>query len=243
MGAVTSELALWPPFSGPAHLAEVERTPLGDRGLPASTYELVTRAAELWPDRPAISVLPDAEHFHAPLVRTFAQLAHDVRRAAAVLADVGVRRGDAVAVISVNCAEMVPLLLAAEAIGVYAPINPALATEHAIALLRLSDAKVIVASGPELDQGVWAHARTIAEHTGTRALLALRPTAATEEPPALEPLDGVEVGIPAGADGPGGRNRTARQPSDRERHRELLAHRGDHRHVEARRPDPCQRGV
>ena len=194
MGAVTSELALWPPFSGPAHLAEVERTPLGDRGLPASTYELVTRAAELWPDRPAISVLPDAEHFHAPLVRTFAQLAHDVRRAAAVLADVGVRRGDAVAVISVNCAEMVPLLLAAEAIGVYAPINPALATEHAIALLRLSDAKVIVASGPELDQGVWAHARTIAEHTGTRALLALRPTAATEEPPALEPLDGVEVG-------------------------------------------------
>ena len=67
MGAVTSELALWPPFSGPAHLAEVERTPLGDRGLPASTYELVTRAAELWPDRPAISVLPDAERFHMPL--------------------------------------------------------------------------------------------------------------------------------------------------------------------------------
>ena len=47
MGAVTSELALWPPFSGPAHLAEVERTPLGDRGLPASTYELVRRATEL----------------------------------------------------------------------------------------------------------------------------------------------------------------------------------------------------
>jgi fatty-acyl-CoA synthase len=205
MGAVTSESALWPPFSGPAHLAEVERTPLGARGLPASTYELVTRAAELWPDRPAISVLPDAEHFHAPLVRTFAELAHDVRRAAAVLADAGVRRGDAVAVISVNCAEMLPLLLAAEAIGVYAPINPALATEHAIALLRLSDAKVIVASGPELDQGVWAHARTIAEHTGTRALLALRPTAATEKPPVLEPLEGVEVAYlrdrMAGADG------------------------------------------
>ena len=28
---------LWPPFSGPDDLAEVERVPLSDRGLPAST--------------------------------------------------------------------------------------------------------------------------------------------------------------------------------------------------------------
>jgi AMP-binding enzyme len=105
----------------------------------------VTRAAGLWPDRPAVSVLPDAERFHTPLVRTFAQLARDVHRAAAVLAGLGVRRGEAVAVISVNCAEMLPLLLAAEAVGIYAPINPGLAPEHAIALLRLAGAKVIVA--------------------------------------------------------------------------------------------------
>ena len=59
--------------------------------------------------------------------------------------------------------------------------------------MRLSGARVIVASGPELDEGVWAHARTIAASTGARALLALRPTAASGEPPALEPLDGVEV--------------------------------------------------
>ncbi len=70
-----------------------------------------------------------------PLVRTFAELARDVHRAAAVLAGLGVRRGEAVAVISVNCAEMLPLLLAAEAVGIYAPINPGLAPEHAIALV------------------------------------------------------------------------------------------------------------
>ncbi|MBV9006103.1 MAG: AMP-binding protein [Solirubrobacterales bacterium] len=124
MGALRTELPLWPAFSGPAGLAEVERVPLGERGLPASTYELVTRAAELWPDRPAVSVLPDAARFHTPLVRSFAELAQDVHRAAAVLAGLGVRRGEPVAVISVNCAEMLPLLLAAEAVGIYAPINP-----------------------------------------------------------------------------------------------------------------------
>ena len=69
----------------------------------------------LWPDRPAVSVLPDAESFHTPLVRTFAELAGDVHRAAAVLAGLGVERGDAVAVVSVNCAELLALLLAAEA--------------------------------------------------------------------------------------------------------------------------------
>jgi fatty-acyl-CoA synthase len=205
MGALRTELPLWPAFSGPADLAEVERIPLSQRGRPASTYELVTRAAELWPDRPAVSVLPDADRFHMPLVRTFAQLNREVHRAAAVLVGLGVRRGEAVAVIAVNCAEMLPLLLAAEAVGMYAPINPGLAPEHAIALLRLSGAKVIVASGPELDEGVWAHARAIAETAGARALLALRPTAAPDKAPALEPLDGVEVAYLqeriAGADG------------------------------------------
>ena len=190
---ISTDDLLWPSFSGPSQLAAIERVPLGDRGLPASTYELVRRAAELWPDRPAVSVLPDAESFHTPLVRTFAELAGDVHRAAAVLAELGVGRSDAVAVVSVNCAELLPLLLAAEAVGIYAPINPGLAPEHAVELVRLSGATVIVASGPELDEGVWAHARAIAASTGARALLALRPTAVSGEPPALEPLDGVEV--------------------------------------------------
>jgi fatty-acyl-CoA synthase len=194
MGAVTTRNdLLWPSFDGPDDLAAVEEVPLTERGLPASTYEFVTRAAALWPDRAAVSVLPDAEHFHTPFVRSFAELAGDVHRAAAVLAGLGVRRGDAVAVVSVNCAEMLPLLLAAEAVGIYTPINPGLTLEHAVELVRLSGARVIVASGPELDPDVWARAIALAQATGARALLALRPTAASEEPPALEPVDGVEV--------------------------------------------------
>ena len=37
---------------------------------------------------------------------------------------------------------------------VYAPINPGLAAEHATELVRLSEAAVIAASGPELDPNV-----------------------------------------------------------------------------------------
>jgi fatty-acyl-CoA synthase len=138
-------------------------------------------------------VLPNAESFHTPLVRTFAELAAEVHRAAAVLTELGVKRGDAVAVVSVNCAEMLPLLLAAEAVGIYTPINPGLTAEHATELIRRSGAQVIVASGPELDPDVWARTRTIAAETGARALLALRPTGAAAEAPRLEALGGTAV--------------------------------------------------
>ena len=191
MGAVTEQL--WPSFTGPGELAELERVPLSERGLPVSTYELVRRAAELWPDRGAVSVLPDAERYETPSHRSFAELASDAHRAAAVLSDLGINRSDAVAVISVNCAEMLPLLLAAEAVGIFAPINPGLTAEHARELVRLSGAKVIVAAGPELDAAIWADARAIARDTGARALLALRPTAPDGEPPKLDGPDGVEV--------------------------------------------------
>jgi fatty-acyl-CoA synthase len=192
--ATTSRDLLWPRFAGPDDLADIEQVPLARRGLPASTYELVTRAAELWPDRTAASVLPDAEQWQAPVRRTFSELAADVHRAAHVLAEIGVERGDAVAVISVNCAELVPLLLAAEAVGIFAPINPGLAAEHATELVRLAGARVIVASGPELDPAVWDHAREVAQATGARALLALRPTAPDGEAPALAPLGATHVG-------------------------------------------------
>jgi fatty-acyl-CoA synthase len=193
VNATISSDLLWPPFAGPDDLAAIERLPLAGRGVPTSTYELVTRAAELWPDRTAASVLPDAQRWQAPVRRTYAELAGDVHRAANVLADLGVGRGDAVAVVSVNCAELVPLLLAAEAVGIFAPINPALAAEHATELVRLAGARVIVASGPELDPVVWDHARDVAQATGAAALLALRPTAPEGPAPALAPLGSTQV--------------------------------------------------
>ena len=150
---------LWPPAAGPSSLEDIERTPLDQRGLPASTYELVARAASLWPNRPATSVLADGERWQTPVTRTFGELAGDVHRAAGALHELGVCRGDAVAVISVNCAELLSVLLAAEAAGIFAPINPDLSVEHAAELVRLSGAGVIVASGPELEPRVWAHAR------------------------------------------------------------------------------------
>jgi fatty-acyl-CoA synthase len=188
----TREL-MWPAATGGEHPTEIERVPLEDRGLPESTYHALVRAAERWPERPAVSCLPDAERWDQPVTRTFSELAGDVHRAASVYADLGVGRRDAVAILSVNCGEMITAVLAAEAVGIAAPVNPSLAAGHAAELVRLSGAKVIVAAGPELDAGVWERARRIAAETGARALLALRPTVARPPAAELEPVAGTTV--------------------------------------------------
>ena len=187
MSATPTTDLLWPSFTGPSRLAGIERVALSDRGLPASTSWREGRPI-CRPDRPAVSVLPDAESFRAPLVRTFAELAGETE---AVLAELGVDRGDAVAVVSVNCAELLSLLLAAEAVGIYAPINPGLAPEHAVELVRLSGARVIVASGPELDESV-----AVPERSRSTPAPARCSRCARRQPPAsrvLEPLESVEV--------------------------------------------------
>ncbi len=178
---------LWPAYDGPDDLARIEAVPLTERGLPGTTYELVVRAARRWPNRVALSVLPDAERWDQPVDRTFAELLADVHRYANVLHGLGVRRADAVALLAPNCDELIAATLAAELTGIAAPINSALSREHIAELIRRSGARVLVSAGPELAPQVWECAQDVAVETGMDALLALSPTGAA--PAELRPLE------------------------------------------------------
>ena len=169
---------LWPTYDGPDDLAAIEAVPLADRGLPGTTYELLVRAAGLWPDRVALSVLPDGERWEHPAERTYAELLMDVHRYANVLHALGVRRTDGVALLAPNCDELVTATLAAELAGIAAPINSGLSGQHIAELLRRSGARVLVAAGPDLAPEVWESARELAVEAGMEALLSLSPTGA-----------------------------------------------------------------
>jgi len=184
---------LWPTYDGPADLAAIEAVPLGDRGLPGTTYELLVRAAGLWPGRVALSVLPDGERWEHPAERTYAELLMDVHRYANVFHALGVRRTDGVALLAPNCDELVTATLAAELAGIAAPINGGLSGEHIAELLRRSGARVLVAAGPDLAPEVWESARELAVEAGIQALLALGPTGAGPAEAELLPIDGVRV--------------------------------------------------
>ncbi|MBY6708764.1 acyl-CoA synthetase [Rhodococcus sp. BP-241] len=182
---------LWPVMDSPDDLAGVESIPLGDRALPASTYSLLQRAASLWPDRDAVITLPDATHWSRPVRRTYIRLLADVDATAQLLHDNGIRRDNAVALMSPNCDELITATLAAQAAGVVAPVNSGLTADRIADLVGRAGATVLIAAGPELDADVWAAACEVAERCSVTTVFALRPTGARGEPEALSGPDGI----------------------------------------------------
>jgi fatty-acyl-CoA synthase len=189
-----TEHLLWPDYATPDDLATIEAVPLDKRGLPESTYALLTRAAMRWPGRTAITVLPDAARWQQPVCRTFAELLADVHRYANLLHDLGVRRGDAVALMAPNSAELITATLAAQLAGIAAPLGSGLSRQHLAELLRRSEARILVAAGPELAPDTWDTAQALARDGLLDALLVLRPTAAASAPTPLPAIDGVRIG-------------------------------------------------
>jgi fatty-acyl-CoA synthase len=173
---------LWPHYATPADLKDIESIPLAQRGLPESTYAVLKRAATLWPERTAVTVLPDATRWTEPTCRRFGELLVDVHKTANLLCDLGVRRHDAVAIITPNCDELITATLAAQLAGIAAPINGALSVDHICELVTRAGAKVLIAAAPELDTASWDIAQHLIKIGAVQTVLALGPTGA--RPPA-----------------------------------------------------------
>lgn len=182
---------LWPDLTTPADLPRIERIPLADRGLPHSTFDSLRRSAREHPERLALRVLANGELWRTPHDVTYADLLDRVIREANGLAELGIRRTDAVGLLSVNTLGLVSALLAAQAVGIAAPVNPMLNPEHVATLLRRAGVRVLIAAGPELQPQVWDLATSLAEQLGLDALLALKPVNGSGLP--LARIDGVHV--------------------------------------------------
>ncbi|MFE9697478.1 acyl-CoA synthetase [Streptomyces sp. NPDC006270] len=192
MNAPESDL-LWPVYDRPGALTTIESIALEDRGLPRSTYDVLARAAALWPDRPALTMLPSAERWRHGETVSFGRLRDQVHRIANLFHRHGIRRTTAVGLLTPNAGLLPAALLAAQVAGCAAPVNPALAAEHTERLLGLGGARVLVAAGPELDADAWQTARTAAASLRCSALFALRPVGAPDPAPELERVEGVHV--------------------------------------------------
>ena len=184
---------LWPNAQSPEDITAIEEIPLDRRGLPACTYDVVLRAARLWPDRIAITVLPDGTDYARSARRTFGEVAADVTRAAKALRHLGLDRRKAALLISPNCDELISATLAAEAAGIAVPINGSLSGEHIAELARLSGARILITAAPELDPAGVQRAAALAEAGLIDSVVLLRPTLAEGPPPPPPDLPGVIV--------------------------------------------------
>jgi fatty-acyl-CoA synthase len=152
---------------------------------PASTYQLLLDAATAWPDGIATQWIPDPADHTRCLAWTFAELAGTVTRIANTLTALGVRRQYAVTLSSANTSMLYAATLAAQAVGIAAPANPALSSERIAELIRRTRSRVLVAAGPELDPQLWPRLIEVARQAGMTAVLVLRPDGARGDPPAL----------------------------------------------------------
>jgi fatty-acyl-CoA synthase len=152
---------------------------------PESTYQLLLDAAGAWPDGIATQWIPDPADHTRCLDWTYAELARTVTRIANALTVLRVRRQDAVTLSSVNTSMLYAATLAAQAVGIAAPVNPALSSERIAELVRRTGSRVLVAAGPELDLQLWQRLLEVARQAGMTAVLALRPDGARGNPPAL----------------------------------------------------------
>jgi fatty-acyl-CoA synthase len=152
---------------------------------PESTYQLLLDAARAWPDGIATQWIPDPAAYTSCLTWTFADLAGTVTQIANGLASLGVRRPDAVTLCGPNTSMLFAATLAAQAAGIAAPVNPALAGERIAELIRRTGSRILVAAGPELDPQLWQRLVTVAREARMNAILAVRPDGASGRPPAL----------------------------------------------------------
>jgi fatty-acyl-CoA synthase len=153
--------------------------------LPESTYQLLLDAARTWPGSVATQWIPDPGDHTRCLSWTYAELAGMVTRIANALTALGVRRQDAVTLSSASTSMLYAATLAAQAVGIAAPVNPALSGERIAELTRRTGSRVLVAAGPELDPQLWQRLLGVARQAGMTAVLALRPDGADGDPPAL----------------------------------------------------------
>ncbi|HSP61003.1 MAG TPA: AMP-binding protein [Ornithinimicrobium sp.] len=138
-------------------------TPLTVDPAPTTAF-LLEQATRRWPERVAVDFLG--------ATTTYAELAAQVAAAAQVLRDLGVGRGDRVALVLPNCPQHVVAFYAVTSLGAtVAEHNPLAAPEEIRAQLRMHGARVVVA---------WEHslATVLPQDGQERTVLAVDLTAA-----------------------------------------------------------------
>ena len=151
-----------------ADIEALERAPLADVAPHRSPYALIRAAAERFPERIALSFLPDAALDTPARHTTYRELLGSIHRAANLFRSLGVGPDDAVALLAPNTPEAHAVLWGAQLAGRVCPINYLLQPEHIAALLQASGARVLVALGPNDELAVWPVAeRVLAQHALT----------------------------------------------------------------------------
>lgn len=179
------------PVRGSADLLAREAVPLDERfaGID-STLDVFRLAAAAWPDRPALSFVPDGSAEAEPVDISYAQLHERIVRTANHLASLGLQRDDCVAYLLPNLAEAHYCIWGAQAVCRVAAVNHFLEPAQIADLLKAMDAKVVITASAAESPELWAKiAPVLAALPGLRETLVVGAADPAALPPGVHRFD------------------------------------------------------
>ena len=138
-----------------ADVEAVERIPLAERDLPASTYDLLRRTAEQHPNRPALSFFLQGTAYDRAVTFSYRELLARVHQTANALHRLGVGPEDVVSLVLPNLPQTFFSILGGEAAGIVSPINPLLEPTQMADIMRAAGTKVLVTLAPFFRADLW----------------------------------------------------------------------------------------
>lgn len=133
----------------------IESTPLSERDLPRSTFELIRRTAQASPDAPALSFILQGTAEETALRLSYAELLGKVTQTANAFHRLGLRPGKAVSFLLPNLPQTHYTIWGGEAAGIVNAINPLLDPEHIAELIHASDSELLVTLAPFPGTDLW----------------------------------------------------------------------------------------
>ncbi|MEM5470051.1 acyl-CoA synthetase [Celeribacter marinus] len=115
-----------------------------ERDIPATIYGLLSDTASKFPDRPAFSYQITSGPTDKAETLTWRTFHKRVTQAANMFRDLGIQDTDTIAYIMPNCHETAITFVGGMVAGIVNPINPLLEPEQIAAILRETNAKVVV---------------------------------------------------------------------------------------------------
>lgn len=133
----------------------IESTPLSERDLPSSTFELIRRTAQACPNAPALSFILQGTAEETALRLSYAELLGKVTQTANAFHRLGLRPGKAVSFLLPNLPQTHYTIWGGEAAGIVNAINPLLDPEHIAELIHASDSELLVTLAPFPGTDLW----------------------------------------------------------------------------------------
>ena len=159
-----------PTFSSLDDIVRLEQRPYHEVVPVGTTFDIIRRSASLYPSRPAFSFLETGEPGGPAQTVHYDELLARVCQAANLFRRLGVGPDDAVAILAPNTPLTQYALWGAQVAGRACPINNLLNPEHITQLVRASNAKVVVALGPDPQLDIWTRVLPLRETDGLPVL-------------------------------------------------------------------------